>query len=235
MLLTRSGVKLSKSLGNAPSPLPLIDRYGLGTLRFYMAREVKLGDDGTFTPNQFVERTNMDLVNNYGNLINRTVSMIAKYYGGKIPSYAEPIMDTTKELYADIEKGIADYEKAFDSYEVTNAARIAIEMLDKGNKYIEVQAPWALSKGGETEKLAETMYVLAEIIRVGSIMLRPILVEKADVTLGMLGLPEELTKYDSIHNHTSLGGIETKKGELLFPRLDKEAEVDYLSKLIDGE
>lgn len=83
MLLTRSGVKLSKSLGNAPSPLPLIDRYGLDTLRFYMAREVKLGDDGTFTPNQFVERTNMDLVNNYGNLINRTVSMIAKYYGGK--------------------------------------------------------------------------------------------------------------------------------------------------------
>ncbi|CDE16157.1 MAG TPA: methionine--tRNA ligase [Firmicutes bacterium] len=235
LLLTRSGVKLSKSLGNAPSPLPLIDRYGLDTLRFYMAREVKLGDDGTFTPNQFVERTNMDLVNNYGNLINRTVSMIAKYYGGKIPSYAEPIMDTTKELYADIEKGIADYEKAFDSYEVTNAARIAIEMLDKGNKYIEVQAPWALSKGGETEKLAETMYVLAEIIRVGSIMLRPILVEKADVTLGMLGLPEELTKYDSIHNHTSLGGLETKKGELLFPRLDKEAEVDYLSKLIDGE
>lgn len=235
LLLTRGGVKLSKSLGNAPSPLPLIDRYGLDAIRYYMAREVKIGEDGTFTPNQFVERTNADLTNNYGNLVNRTVSMIAKYYEGKIPDYKSPTMATTQELYFEMEKTVAAYEAAFDSYDVTAAAKLTMEMLDKGNKYIEVQAPWTLSKNGSYAELAETMYVLAEIIRVGTIMLRPFLVEKAPIVLKMLGLPEQLTSYESLHTHDGLSGLKTAKGDLLYPRLDKALETEYLSQLIDGE
>lgn len=77
LLLTRSGVKLSKSLGNAPSPQPIIERYGLDALRYYDASEVKFGEDGTFTPNQFIDRINADLVNNYGNLVNRTLGMMS--------------------------------------------------------------------------------------------------------------------------------------------------------------
>lgn len=235
LLLTRGGVKLSKSLGNAPSPLPLIERYGLDALRFYMAREVKIGEDGTFTPKQFVERTNSDLTNNYGNLINRTVSMIAKYYEGIIPEYSEPVMDTTKQLYKDIDTYIADYENAMDKYNITDGARIAIELIDLGNKFIEVQAPWTLSKNNEDDKLKETIYVLVEIIRTGSILLRPILVEKAGVALDMIGAKDYLTKYESIHEHNLLSSLVTHKGDLLYPRLDKDVEIDYLTKLIDGE
>lgn len=235
LLLTRGGVKLSKSLGNAPSPLPLIERYGLDALRFYMAREMKIGEDGTFTPKQFVERTNSDLTNNYGNLVNRTVSMIAKYYEGTIPTYAEPVMETTKQLYKDIEMYIADYEKVMDKFDITDGARIAIELIDLGNKFIEVQAPWTLSKNGEDEKLKETIYVLAEIIRIGSILLRPVLVEKADVALDMIGAKDDLTKYESIHDHNLISGLVTHKGDLLYPRLDKDVEIEYLTKLIDGE
>jgi len=235
LLLTRSGVKLSKSLGNAPSPLPLIERYSLDALRYYMAREVSIGDDGTFTPNQFVERINNDLVNNYGNLLNRTLSMIKKYYDGIIPAYVEPKGELTRKIYQDVKLYFKEYETQMDLYNITKGADAAMKLIDLGNKYIEDQAPWTLAKSEETkDELAETMYALCEVLRIGSIILRPILVDKSVEALTQLNIPEEFTKYSSVLDIGKLGGVVTHKGEQLFPRLDKEIETKFLEDLIDG-
>jgi len=235
LLLTRSGVKLSKSLGNAPSPLPLIERYSLDALRYYMIREVPIGDDGTFTPKQFVERTNNDLVNNYGNLLNRSLSMIQKYFQGIVPIYSKPTGELTKKIYNDIQLYVNEYQNQMDSYNITKAADAAMKLVDLGNKYIEDQAPWTLAKSEDKKlELAETMYTLCEILRIGSILLRPFLVEKAPEALSQLNVPPALRKYDSISNIGKLGGVQIHKGEQLFPRLDKDKEMKFLEDLIDG-
>ncbi len=234
LLLTRSGVKLSKSLGNAPSPLPLIERYGLDSLRYYMVREVPIGDDGTFTPKQFVDRINMDLVNSYGNLLNRTLSMINKYFDGVIPEYKEPNNSNVKKAYQDISLYISQYEDFMDKFNVTRGADTAITLINVGNKLIEDQAPWALAKDeSKKDELKETMYVLVEILRVGSIMLRPFLVNKAEEALNQMNCPEEERKYSTIHQVGKLSNVKLNPLSQLFPRLDKEKEMNYLADLID--
>jgi methionyl-tRNA synthetase len=234
LLLTRSGVKLSKSLGNAPSPLPLIDRYGLDELRYYMIREVPIGDDGTFTPTQFVNRINMDLVNSYGNLLNRTISMIAKYFNGVIPNYAKPVNSNVVKAYQDMELYLNQYENHMDAFDVTRGADDAINLINIGNKLIEVEAPWVLAKDpAKTEELAETMYVLTEILKTGSILLRPFLVNKAEEALTQLNVPAEERLYKNIREIGKLGGVKIGQAAQLFPRLDKDKEMEYLATLID--
>lgn len=235
LLLTRSGVKLSKSLGNAPSPLPLIERYSLDALRYYMVREVQIGEDGTFTPKQFIERINNDLVNNYGNLLNRTISMIKKYYDGVIPQYKEPSNLATITLYKNIEETIKTYEADMDIYNLTKGASDVLSLLDLGNKFIQDSTPWVLAKDpNKKDLLDETMYVLVEVLRIGSILLKPILVTKADEALNQLNIPAELKEYNSIHTIGKLGGIKNNQPSVLFPRLDTEKEFSYLTELIDG-
>lgn len=234
LLLTRSGVKLSKSLGNAPSPLPLIDRYGLDSLRYYMIREVPIGEDGTFTPKQFVDRINMDLVNSYGNLLNRTLSMIAKYDGGVIPEYKEPKSDNVKKAYTDIDLYINQYQDQMDKFDVTKGADTAISLINVGNKLIELEAPWVLAKDpSKKEELDETMYVLSEILRVGSILLRPFLVIKADEALKQINVPEAYFKYETVFDHKGLSEVKNNPAVQLFPRLNKDEEMKYLADLID--
>jgi methionyl-tRNA synthetase len=234
LLLTRSGVKLSKSLGNAPSPLPLIDRYGLDELRYYMIREVPIGEDGTFTPSQFVNRINMDLVNSYGNLLNRTISMIDKYLGGIVPEYQEPSSALVKKAYSDVTLYINQYEAQMDAFDVTKGADTAITLINIGNKLIEDEAPWTLAKDpSKAGELKETMYVLAEILRIGSILLRPFLVLKSDEALDQLNVPKEDRTYQSIRVIGKLGGVKLNEAKPLFPRLDKDKEMEYLANLID--
>jgi methionyl-tRNA synthetase len=234
LLLTRSGVKLSKSLGNAPAPQPLIDRYGLDSLRYYMVREIPIGEDGTFTPKQFVDRINMDLVNSYGNLLNRTLSMIAKYFGGIIPEYKAPVCPNVIKAYQDMELYLNQYESEMDAYDVTKGADTAINLINVGNKLIEVEAPWVLAKDPyKLGELQETMYVLAEILRTGSLMLKPFLVIKADEALNQLNVPSEARDYQTIRSYGKLSGVHIGVPSQLFPRLDKDKEMAFLADLID--
>ncbi len=234
LLLTKSGVKLSKSLGNALSPYPLIERYGVDSLRYYMVREIRFGDDGNFTPTQFVDRLNSDLANSYGNLVNRTLSMMNKYFDGIIPEYAEPTSDITKKLYADIEEKLTQYNAFMEDLKITDGAEKAIELVNLGNKYFDDIAPWTQAKEGNTVLLKECLYAASEIIRIGSIILSPMLPSKSVEALDQENVPAELRTLDSTHVIGKLSNIKIGTITALFPRLKKDEEVAYLTELIDG-
>lgn len=235
LLVTKSGVKLSKSLGNAPSPYPLIERYGVDSLRYYLTREIQIGENGNFTPTQFVDRLNADLANNYGNLVNRTLSMINRYFGGIIPNYQEPTDPLTKKLYQEVEEKIASYEANMNRYNITNGAEAAMELVALGNKYFDDIAPWNQAKNNNTALLKESLYAASELLRIGSILLRPILPNKTEEALRQENVPADLRVYDSVHTIGKLSGIHISDIAPLFPRLKKDEEVKYLTELIDGK
>jgi methionyl-tRNA synthetase len=234
LLLTKSGVKLSKSLGNALSPYPLIEKYGVDSLRYYMVREIRFGEDGNFTPTQFVDRLNSDLANSYGNLVNRTLSMMNKYFEGVIPEYATPTDEFTKKLYADVEEKLTQYNAFMEDMKITEGADKAIELVNLGNKYFDDVAPWTQAKNGNTVLLKECLYAASEIIRIGSIILSPMMPNKTKDALDQENVPEELRTLDSTHVIGKLSNIKINEISALFPRLKKDDEVKYLTELIDG-
>ena len=234
LLLTKSGVKLSKSLGNAISPYPLIERYSVDALRYYMVREMQFGSDGAFTPNQFVDRMNADLANSYGNLVNRTLSMMNKYFDGVIPEYAEPTSEITVKLYEEIEDKITSYNSYMDDLKITEGIAKAMELVNLGNKYFDDIAPWTQAKNGNITLLKECLYAVSEIIRIGSILLSPVMPNKTKSALDQENVPADLRTLDSVHTIGKLSGIHINEITALFPRLKKEDEVKYLTELIDG-
>lgn len=233
LLVTRSGVKLSKSLGNAPQPKPLIDRYGLDALRYYMARGIKFGEDGMFTPTLFVNLVNNDLANGYGNLVNRTISMIAKYDGGVIPAYKAFTSPITEKLYADVALYVDQYEKAMDQYQVTAGTEIAMNIVQAANKYIDDVSPWKADKEGNKALVDEAMLALANAIRAASLLLSPFLVTKAKEALDEFNIPDDLRTLDSLADPKVLSGIKVNAPVPLFPRLNKDEEIKWLEDLID--
>ena len=229
-LLDLNGEKMSKSRGNVVSPLPLIDKYGVDTVRWFLAREFSFGSDGRFSPELFVERINVDLANNYGNLINRTSAMINKYFDGVVPELKNP-SQKEKELQFLTEKVIKNYENLMDDLKVTEALSEATELLNAANKYIEESQPWVLSKEGKIEELGNVMAVLTNSIIVGTKLLSPALVESSEKVFDQFGLPEELRSYESIYKFCPYTGLKVSKGNPLFPRLDPKIETEYIASL----
>ena len=235
LLLTKSGVKLSKSLGNAPSPYPLIERYGVDSLRYYLVREMQFGEDGAFTPVQFVDRLNADLANNYGNLVNRTLSMVNRYFDGVIPEYAEPTSPLTVKLYNDAEEKLAEYFRLMDEFDITQGTGTAMELLGLASKYFDDIAPWNQAKTGNDILLKESLYTACELIRIGSILLSPVMPLKTKEAMDQENVPEALRVVTSISRHDGLSGIRINSLSALFPRLKKDDEIKYLTELIDGK
>jgi len=236
LLLTRSGVKLSKSLGNAPSPLPIIERYSVDAIRYYDVAEVKVGDDGLFSPNQFIDRTNADLVNNYGNLVNRTIGMMQKYRNYIVPDHHEDKMEVTKVARAKIKEHIKNYVESFDSYDITKAMFEVCRIGDVANKYIDETTPWILAKDeSKHEELDEVLYTICDACRYMSIMFKPVLVTKADKALDALAIPVEDRTIDNLYNDFYMNNKTLVQCDPLFPRLKRDEENSYLVELIDGK
>ncbi|MCQ2799291.1 MAG: methionine--tRNA ligase [Bacilli bacterium] len=232
LMMMKDG-KMSKSKGNVIPVPPLVDRFGVDAVRYYMAREIVFGQDGQFTPEQFVERLNADLANSLGNLLNRSVSMIIKYFGGVIPEYKGELNDLDKNLKEVAEKTVKSYEVLNDELKVTEAYASVMELVGAANKYIEESAPWALAKDqAKADVLASCMSHLANAIFLAGSLLSPILVTKSEKIFDQLGVPAEMRNYDAAAKFGSLGGQTVNKGDQLFPRLDVETEVQFIKDLM---
>ena len=221
--------KMSKSKGNTVYPEKLIDRYGLDATRYYLLRVMPASQDGVYTPEDFVERYNSDLCNDLGNLVNRTVSMVNKYFGGVVPEYNGTPNEVDKEFEAFTEEQIKKIEDYMEKYQLLNALQEIWAVISRTNKYIDETRPWELEKNGETEKLKSSMYHLIENIRKIGIVLLPFMEETAQNLLHQIGVEEGLQTWESLYKYDSLKNTKViEKGEPLFMRKKLEEELEYL-------
>jgi len=232
-LLMMKDCKMSKSKGNVVDPYPLVERYGVDAVRYYLAREVNFGSDGSFTPEQFVDRINTDLANALGNLLNRTVNMINKYFDGVIPTYKGIVTEFDGNLESVAKSVITNYESAMDDLRITEAIISANELVARANKYIDETTPWALAKDeSKKEELASVMSHLANSIFIAGMLLKPILVTASDKIFDQLGIEISLRTYDTIKTFGSIGGQKVCLGDQLFPRLKVEDEVAAITSMM---
>ncbi len=235
LLMTKDG-KMSKSKGNVIAPEPLIERYGLDAVRYYLVREIVFGSDGQFTPDQFVERINTDLANDFGNLLSRTVSMIVKYFDGVVPEYQGNLNDLDEELEKTGKETIEEYNRKMESLQVTEAIETVMNYVSRTNKYIEESKPWALAKDDtKTDVLKSVMNHLANALRQSAIMLSPVLLHATEELFAQLGIDPLLRSFDSLTKVDAMGSQKVTKGNPLFPRLDVPSETEYVRALIQGK
>jgi len=229
--------KMSKSKGNVVYPEMLIERYGLDATRYFLLRELPFGSDGVFSPESFVERTNFDLANDLGNLLNRTVSMMNKYFGGVIPTEGLEPTDFDAALEATAKESLTKFENNMEKMQFSVALADIWTLVSRTNKYIDETEPWVLAKDEALKpKLGTVMYNLAENLRRVAVMIQPFMTKSPKEILRQLGLSEELLAWDTLTatNVIPAGTTVISKGEPIFPRLDNEVEVAYIREQMRG-
>ena len=221
--------KMSKSKGNVIYPEMLVERFGLDPLRYYLMRSLPVGSDGTFTPEDYVARINYELANDLGNLLNRTVAMINKYFGGQVPTYVENVTAFDADLAKVVEENIVEYHKQMNAVDYPRALEAVWNIISRTNKYIDETAPWVLAKeDGDKEQLAAVMAHLAASLRVVAHLIQPFMMNTSNAIMEQLGLDldfdlENLTLAGSPENVTVVA-----KGTPIFPRLDMDEEIAYI-------
>ena len=210
--LVINGGKISKSLGNYKDPREYIEKYGVDAVRYFALREVPFGSDGNFSEEALVTRTNGDLVNVLGNLVNRTVAMSNKYFKGKIRNVNS--YDEDNDFVSCINSLKDKYMVKMDKYEVNEALILIFDVLRRSNKYVDETTPWILFKEGKLERLESVLYNLLEAVRVCSILLQPFIPSSCEKIFKQLGVSDAF--FSSIDNKSDFS---VNKQEVLFQRI----------------
>ncbi|MDP6571165.1 MAG: class I tRNA ligase family protein, partial [Candidatus Marinimicrobia bacterium] len=210
--------KMSKSIGNVVDPLDLIDAYGVDSVRFFLMRDMVLGMDANFSTEAFIKRYNADLANDYGNLVNRVTMLIHKYFDGKIPTGGN-YNETDLELLGMAKTKPVEIKKEFSQMKIHDALENTMSLLRKINAYLETKTPWKTVKEDNSEEssAATTLAISADILRIGSQLLQPVMPEKTTTILTILGaqnLPLSDTSVGTLKAGTILG-----EGKSPFPRI----------------
>ena len=227
--------KMSKSKGNVIYPEMLVERFGLDPLRYYLMRSLPVGSDGTFTPEDYVARINYELANDLGNLLNRTVAMINKYFGGQVPVYVENVTDFDADLAKVVAENIEEFHKQMNAVDFPRALDAVWNIISRTNKYIDETAPWVLAKeDGDKEQLAAVMAHLAASLRVVAHLVQPFMMTTSNAIMEQLGLPvvfdlENLELSGFPENVTVIS-----KGTPIFPRLDMDEEIAYIQSQMNA-
>lgn len=227
--------KMSKSKGNVVYPEMLVERFGLDPLRYYLMRSLPVGSDGTFTPEDYVGRINYELANDLGNLLNRTVAMINKYFGGEIPAYVENVTDFDADLAAVVADNLAQYHKQLNAVDYPRALEVVWNIISRTNKYIDETAPWVLAKDqAKRDDLAAVMAHLAASLRVVAHLIQPFMMTTSNAIMEQLGLGADFDL-----ENLDLAGLPTgikvvTKGTPIFPRLDMDEEIAYIKEQMES-
>ncbi len=230
--------KMSKSKGNVIYPEMLIERYGLDATRYFLLRELPFGSDGVFSPESFIERTNFDLANDLGNLLNRTISMINKYYDGIIPSENLQSTEFDTALKEQAESVRIKYEESMEKMQFSVVLADLWTLVSRTNKYIDETKPWVLAKeAADKPKLGSVMRNLAESLHQIAVMLQPFMTTTPKRMMEQLGLDDKFLAWDTIETfgNTIPANIKVvEKGIPIFPRLENEVEIAYIREEMRG-
>lgn len=230
--------KMSKSKGNVIYPEMLIERYGLDATRYFLLRELPFGSDGVFSPESFVERTNFDLANDLGNLLNRTISMINKYFDGIIPTESLQSTEFDAALKEQAESVRIKYEESMEKMQFSVVLADVWTLVSRTNKYIDETQPWVLAKEeSDKPKLGAVMRNLAESLHQIAVMLQPFMTSTPKRMIEQLGLDDKFLAWETIEtfgNTISANIKVVEKGIPIFPRLESEVEIAYIREEMRG-
>ncbi|RKQ73092.1 methionine--tRNA ligase [Oceanibaculum indicum] len=194
--LTNRGEKMSKSVGNVIDPIAMADTYGVDQIRYFFCREVPFGQDGSYSHEALVNRINADLANDFGNLAQRSLSMIAKNCGGVAPEPGD-FSDADKAILAQADGMLAKARAAMEDYEIHNMLAEVWALIGEANRYFAGEAPWALKKT-DPKRMETVLYVTAELIRQAAILAQPATPTAAARMLDLLALPQEDRNFASL-------------------------------------
>lgn len=223
-ILMKDG-KMSKSRGNVVYPKDITSRYGIDALRYYLTKELPIGNDGLFSYERFYDRYNSELANDLGNLVSRTISMINKYFGGKIEK-PQARTEFDEDFENVIKNCVKDAKVEYEAFHLQTALTKVWQIISRANKYIDETAPWVLAKDeSKTEELKSVMYHLAEALRISASLLHPVLIETTPKIIEYLGI-KPVTNIEELAYGYEYDNIVANKVEPLFKRLDVQKELE---------